>query len=557
MTDADPPLFSSFVIGDLNGKLSEVFTKVAKLHEKQQFAFGIIAGDLFGPDPDETEVDKILSGDINVPVPIYFALGKHPFPNKVQAKLEANDGELCPNLTCFGRRGVVKTTEGFNVASIGGVHDGSKDQPTSQYSGSYTDADVASLATSQSETGVDLLITSDWPQSITDGSKVAYSGEQKPQGVESLSNLCTAVKPRYHFSTSENYHEREPYFHAGPPPRSVTRFISIAPYGNPTKQKWIYAFSLDTSNEPPKTLEGCTASPFTVTKKRKLDSDPSNSGDNFRYANNNNSYQDRTHDRGPRGRTKRQRGPPPTPQECYFCLSRKDAQVHLLVSIATNTYLTIAKGPLTTPQTFSAHNLPIPTHILIIPIAHKPTLPSIPDADDRASTETEMQQYRAALHKMLAARTADRATDSRLGAVTFALSQTSGIHLHWQFLPLPSDLITRGLLTAAFETEAQNLHYPPFLHKFKEMQDVEESGDFFKVMIWSETYRKEMVLPLGGSGSGSGEWRFDLQFGRRVVGKLLGLEERVHWRDCPQSVAEEAAEAEATKELFGGFDPFR
>ena len=75
-----------------------------------------------------------------------------------------------------------------------------------------------------------------------------------------------------------------------------------------------------------------------------------------------------------------------------------------------------------------------------------------------------------------------------------------------------------------------------------------EQGDYFKVMIWSEAMRKEMVLPLDAS------FRFDLQFGRRVLGKLLGLQERTHWKDCGQSKAEEEKECDAFKELFAPYD---
>ena len=86
-----------------------------------------------------------------------------------------------------------------------------------------------------------------------------------------------------------------------------------------------------------------------------------------------------------------------------------------------------------------------------------------------------------------------------------------------------------------------------FVKMIKDMEEAEE-GDFLKVMIWSETLRKEMVLPLDKS------FRFDLQFGRRVLGKLLGLQARTHWKDCAQTQAEEQTDAEAFKEAFKAFD---
>ena len=59
---------------------------------------------------------------------------------------------------------------------------------------------------------------------------------------------------------------------------------------------------------------------------------------------------------------------------------------------------------------------------------------------------------------------------------------------------------------------------------------------------------KELVLPL------SEGFRFDLQFGRRVMAKLLGLEGRMNWRDCGQSDEEEKRDAEGFKGAFKRFD---
>lgn len=217
----------------------------------------------------------------------------------------------------------------------------------------------------------------------------------------------------------------------------------------------------------------------------------------------------------------------------------------MIGSIGSDVYLTIAKGALTLPSTFPS--LGFPGHILLIPLQHAPTMSAIPDKDARQSTVTEMQRYKGALQSMLAARSKGEDGRSQLGAVTWEISRNSGVHLHWQFMPVPVDLIQRGLVEAAFDVEAENLTYPKFAKTHKEMEEAEE-GDFLKVMIWSESLRKEIVLPLDGS------FRFDLQFGRRVLGKLLGLEKRTHWKDCPQSQAEEEADAAAFKEAFKAFD---
>lgn len=208
--------------------------------------------------------------------------------------------------------------------------------------------------------------------------------------------------------------------------------------------------------------------------------------------------------------------------------------------------MTTAKGPLSTPKTFPA--LGFPGHMLIIPLEHSPTLASIQDPESRKDSVAEMHRYRLALQQMVTERSAAGAEGDKLGAVTWEISRAGGIHIHWQFMPVPRDMIKRGLVEAAFKVEAENEHYPAF-EKSSSSTDVPAEGDCFRVTIWAaDAAEKVMVLPLDSS------FRFDLQFGRRVLGKLLGLENRSHWQDCGQSEAEEMTDAETFKEAFKKYD---
>ncbi|KAK0905588.1 hypothetical protein LTR91_018128 [Friedmanniomyces endolithicus] len=532
------------VIGAVKGKFSDMFAKLATLHAKQNFAFAIIAGDLcanadIATDADREELAKLLRGDITVPLSTYFALGGQSLPIEVGGILDKNEGELCPNLSVLERRASIKTSDGFRIVAIGGAHAGSGDQVIAQYAAYYTDSDAQAVG--KGLTNADIVVTSDWPAHIRDGGKSQYT-VACPAETESIAELCTSLKPRYHFSASEAFYEREPFFHNGPTPRPVTRFISLAPFGNTAKQKWIYAFSLEPSADAPQNLPpGCTASPLTSIKKRKLDSQESDFN-TFRYANGNGT----DHYQPDYRRQKRSRNnPPPTPSQCYFCLSNPTCEKHMIGSIGSDVYLTTAKGPLSTRQTFP--DLGFPGHILLIPVQHQPTISAMTPVETRNSIVTEMQQYRAALQSMLVEKSKGEDGLAKLGAVTWEISRNSGVHLHWQFLPVPVDMVRQGLVEAGFDQEAANLNYPKFVKGFKETEEIEE-GNFFKVTIWSEALRKEMVMPLDG------DFRFDLQFGRRVLGKLLGLEQRTHWKDCGQTVAEETADAEVFKGVFKKFD---
>lgn len=540
-----------------------MFTKLAKLHVKQNFAFAIIVGDLFGDCSSEQELEEISAlfhGSISVPLPTYFTLGDRPLPARVVDKIEADD-EVCPNLYFLGRRGTLKTAEGIRLVAMGGTLD-SDSNKTNKYHPSYSEQDARALYGAHT---ADILITNQWPHGIRTGSKVSIPDDATaPEEIQCLADLASTLKPRYHVCASAPFFwEREPFFHLptedNPDQKPITRFINLAPYSKSNSQKWMYAFTLDPKAPIPLTVPvGATASPFTLpsSKRKTLPSQR----DSYRFSGQNESGH--SHPR----KKQKQRGPPPGPESCFFCLSNPDIATHLITSIGNESYLTTAKGPLPTATSFEG--LGFPCHILIIPFTHTPALNLITDTESRHSIYNEMQRYRTALHNMLASK-----SNSSLGAVTWEISRGNGVHIHWQFLPAEAELIEKGLVEAAFKVEAENLQYPKFEKSASQNDYSAEPGDFFRVRIWrpfppstpSDQNQnqnaekkdppqedigdeKTLVLPL------TPDFRFDLQFGRRVMAKLMRLDERVHWKDTVQSQPEEETEAETFKAGFKGFD---
>lgn len=451
--------------------------------------------------------------------------------------------QICPNLHFLGKRSTTKTSEGIKIVTLGGQLDDTIVGGLSkeQHLPFHTIDDAKSLRGANT---ADILLTTGWPANIQKGSKIIIPNTvtQTPS-YEHVSDLCAALKPRYHFSVSaDQFYEREPFFHNptddAPDAKLLTRFISLAAQGNLGKQKSMYAFSMLTSPDLAAPLPaGTTVSPFIVRRKRPaLDPEPYS-----RFpGNGNNGYRHKRH------RVERQ--PPPSPSECFFCLSNPTLATHLITSIGDDAYLTVAKGPLTTSTTNASLGIDYPAHVLIIPLTHSPTLALIEGEDSKEKTFAEMNKFKEALQLMIA-----KHSGNKLGAVTYEISKSNGVHTHWQFIPMLEDLIRKGVVEAAFKVEAENLSYPSF--NSRDPGIGQNEGDFFRVWIWTppsedetEGSTKCFTLPFDQG------LRFSLQFGRVVLAKLLGLEKRIQWRDCSQTEEEEKRDVEAFKEAFKEFD---
>lgn len=549
MRTAKLPSFS-IVIGSVNGCF-ETFEKIAQLHKKNAFSVALIVGDLFGdpsssPSEGAEDVDRLLAGKISIPLPTYFSFAKYGLPAKVQARLVEQDDELCSNLYFLGKRSVTKTSDGLRIVSLGGVFDSNIDKASSQdrYLPRYGLHDATALHGAHT---VDILVTSQWPDAIRYESSISrFEGLGDPQSIECIANLCSQIEPRYHISTSPSFFfEREPFYHDlkhnDLNPSRITRFISLPDYGNERKQKWLYAFSIDlTVPQTAAKTPGLTRSPFSKLNrgKRRLDSDLTTQ---HRFSDGANHL---NHQRPKRHKNK---GPPPGPESCFFCLSNPNLQTQLITSIGNESYLTTAKGPLPTPQSFK--DLQFPSHMLIIPLAHTPTLGDINPSNTRDATIEEMTLYRRALQSLVAYE-----SKGTLGAVTWELSRAGGVHLHWQFMPVSAELVRKGLVEAGFQVEAETERYNQF-HKSNVTDSANDVSDYLRIWLWAgeEEKAKEdgestLVLDIQPDS------RFDLQFPRRVMAKLLGLEDRMHWQDCTQTEDEELSDAEAFKRAFKRFE---
>ena len=541
----------SFVFGSINGQLRSAFGKLSALHAKNVFSFAIVTGNLFGEAQDDDQLTDLIEGRIEIPCPTYFTVGTISLPPRVLERVE-KDEEVAPNLHYLDKRSVTKTEEGVRIVALGGVLDPNIVAGLSkeQHEPFHTEGDAKAL---RGANNADILLTAMWPSDVWRNSSKAKDlqiGSESAPSSQTIAELCEALKPRYHFamSPSDFAFEREPFFPDTAEEKekgiAVTRFLSLAPWANAAKAKSMYAFTLNRDaviNPPP----GSTLTPFFKPAQKKRSADEAEFN---RFSHGQHTH---GHDNRRRKHHRRERSPPPGPDRCFFCLSNPNLPTHMVCSVGDDTYLATAKGPLPAADTFAKQGLDFPGHFIITPLPHAASLSAAAMGEDEVGkTFQEMKRFRDSLQGMVAA-----ASKRKLGAVTWEINRARNIHVHWQFLPVPAAMVSQGLVEAGFRVLAEDLKLGKFTVKDFETAD-EVPGDYLRVWIWAEeddedggkVVGKSLLLQFDESV------RFDLQYPRKVMAKLLGLEERMIWQDVAQTEQEETADVAAFRKAFKEWD---
>jgi diadenosine tetraphosphate (Ap4A) HIT family hydrolase len=115
---------------------------------------------------------------------------------------------------------------------------------------------------------------------------------------------------------------------------------------------------------------------------------------------------------------------------CWFCLSNPKVEKHLIVSIGTEIYATLAKGPVIS-STDVESKVPGLGHILLIPITHYPTFGKIP-MESQIEVVAELEKYKSSIRRMFDKYDQD--------LVLFEVSResfTGMTHAHIQIVPVP------------------------------------------------------------------------------------------------------------------------
>ncbi|KAK9722796.1 hypothetical protein K7432_002418 [Basidiobolus ranarum] len=323
----------------------------------------------------------------------------------------------------------------------------------------YNDTDVENmLKTTQQDgfDGVDILLTHEWPENLMQFSSLTPS-QSISSGSSNIAKVASALKPRYHFATLEKvFFEREPYKNElltkdGSLSQRVTRFIGLGEMGNTLKTRWFYAMNVvptlhltfDVLTTVPPNSTDCPFSKHPSQGKKRNLTNMSQSGNYFwdnsaepsnKHARTlppnyvcNKCKQPGHHIRDcPTHAESASQGPPddyvckicqvpghwirdcPKKAEeesgrkggekdpCWFCLSNPKIAKHLIVSIGSELYVTLAKGGLVDANDENDGHVPGGGHALLIPIGHYASFNRInPEAYDNIMSELE--KYKKAL----------------------------------------------------------------------------------------------------------------------------------------------------------------
>uniref|UniRef100_A0A1B6J3M2 Cwf19-like C-terminal domain-containing protein n=1 Tax=Homalodisca liturata TaxID=320908 RepID=A0A1B6J3M2_9HEMI len=519
MTDKRRGNIKVLICGDVNGKFKTLYSRVEKVNKKSgPFDLLLCAGNFFGANTSIDEWNLYKSGKKSVPV--YTNILGPTDERLTKFYPDINGCELAPNISYLGKRGVFSTSGGLKLAYVSGLED------SDSSACSFTAADVTRVRDScikgqPSYRGIDILLTSQWPQGVLQRDENAKV--KAPKGSELLSWLAVQLKPRYHFVGLEGiFYERPPYRNLDTGSDSgahLTRFMSLGEVGGDAR--WLYAASLTpvdimSAQELRQQTTDQTELPYTG---RALSATVSGASDNSAghqyFYDMTPAKQSRDGD-GPREKRAKMEF---DQSSCWFCLSSPQVEKHLVISIGQEVYLALAKGSL------------VDGHVLILPVTHHQAAAHLPD-----SVTAEIQKFQDALRKCYA-------KDGKVPVFFERNYKTS--HLQIQVIPVSKSVSPKLKMVFEDHAEAEGFSVDELPPHARLDQIVQPNTPYFYV-----------ELPSGERLYHRVRKHFPLHFGREVLAssQVLDMEERADWKNCSLSKDEEARMALKFRATFKPFD---
>lgn len=244
------------------------------------------------------------------------------------------------------------------------------------------------------------------------------------------------------------------------------------------------------------------------------------------------------------------------PSQCHFCFNNLNISDHMLISIAENSYLTLAKGPVSVPQ----NGLKFPGHVIITPIEHKPKLSSFIPAGEPETKIFDLPIYKELLsyeHSI-----AKMFVKNDMGTVFFDFNTVNGVHYHIQCVPVPVKFLQKVGIAIDRQFKYHGKKFgddtmAPF-KKFVDEEDEEylklindKNLDFLQFKIINSRGKCEIFISTFDPSK-----RIDMQFGRSVLAYVLNQPKRHFWNneDCQESDEQEKKNVEDFQVAYNDFE---
>lgn len=228
-------------------------------------------------------------------------------------------------------------------------------------------------------------------------------------------------------------------------------------------------------------------------------------------------------------------------KDCWFCLGTPTVESHLIISIATQMYMAMAKGPLCS------------SHVLLMPIQHRSSSLELSEEET-----ADLLQYKQAIRKWFASQRCQALFYERY------LPTKNAQHMHIQCIPVPNaaaDQIAEVITRQGQAASGQPITFQSFpsLQAFQELlrqmgppeasEDAGADAPSSRPFIAFEMLDGSVLVHLPAARRG------DLfVFARQVCAELLGTPEKANWKTCQMTVEQETEATDNLKNAFAAFD---
>lgn len=411
---------------------------------------------------------------------------------------------------------------------------------------------------------IDILLTNQWPMHVESLSNQTLENKQDSEkfGSELISHLALKLKPRYHFSASQNlFFERIPYRNhqiLAEKEKHMTRFLALAKVNKSNKPKFLYAFNLTPANKM-NYVDMVRQTVSTVSSNNPYSNELNVKNDDgskyyaehdvqpslqyfydAEYIEKMNQLQEMEmlkHKRRMEASKNKELEP------CWFCLGGTKIERQYIVSVGDKCYLAYAKGAINKD------------HLLIIPIDH---VQSTIHAEEKLLED--INKYKLALKNYF---------QSKNKCVVFYERNFRTKHMQIQVYAIHIDkcyLLKDAFMSAAKEQDVRLNEIPEFTNL---KQILSPNQPFYYLEIPNEdddddrnssSASKSKLTKSVGVTRYLCEVRgshFPINFGRDVMAceLLLNCPDRIDWKECVMTPEEEKQMSVEFRTNFKKFDP--